>query len=1090
MSTSSLASNSRRRRGGRSSALVIVLFVVALITIILVAFISSTRTDLLSTESYSRGMTADQLALGGLEQIKSDLQSEIADPANSSSSVVGGATTYWPLQATNAVPQRAGTTLNNDSILIKVSRAGTPFYVNGTSLASAVNSQSNPSSDGRYIPADRWSKPLLLTNTFNNFPDWINFTRTGPRVVTAAQASDATSSNTNYVTGRYAYVVYDTGGLIDINVAGNTTDSTDLTPAVVGRKGFLALADLTCLPNPAALGGTTPTLTQTQVNSLVEWRNKATYATSYNYLTNYASTNGFMRVSPGGDNTFLSRQDLIRYAGNAGITNTIPYLTTFSRELNAPSWRPATPAQSSIDYAKLSDTTTSANRNIPNVRFLGSGTITHYKIDGTGTNYMVTAGAPLIQQRFSLARMTWLNGCAASGNGPSSSFKNAIRACFGLVWNGSTPQCWIYTGSSGSGTTPASSIETLAQVAGELREPNFFELLKACILSGSIGQNPGKNKAASTPFIVSDTTAVMSDAHIIQIGVNMIDQTTTGNSPDTVVFCKDAFSTTGGYTLGYEFYGQKNLPYLTRAIEYLDGNPNYFNAGPPPANMNSWIQPELWWPYQNPGSAPVPQLQVTATGGVTFIDSNNNLPPPPYTTAVENFTTSSGPASGQVNPALVVNVSGFPSASPVPIALTTAQVSQSNSSNSQPPTLSMGPWYSQSSYPGASYAPIACFYTGSVAYKAVPAKTTHFYEIRPFTLSFLLQWSSDGLTWHTYSRMENIKQAGSLGLNAGSPYDGVYYRVDSRTDRFGNTLDSFNGWPFNQTIRPGAPATYQAKSTQFPPGNVIGLNLGFLTDNLQSEGTYYPDPDGIVRPGDGAYESSGGSTEGLPLYVATNPTVADGQAARRPLILNRPFQSVGEIGYTFRDLPGKQIDFFTAQSADAALLDVFSAYDEPPVVAGTISPNSIYPQTLQAVLQGALQREFNSTATDGIMLNTDAGAIAQSLTTYTQTTPFVNRADIVTGFSNTLTTTLASSAPGLQANKTEREAVMRALGSVSNTRTWNLLIDVIAQAGRYPKGTTSLNNFVVQAERRYWLHLAIDRYTGKVIDEQYEPVSE
>jgi hypothetical protein len=76
-------------------------------------------------------------------------------------------------------------------------------------------------------------------------------------------------------------------------------------------------------------------------------------------------------------------------------------------------------------------------------------------------------------------------------------------------------------------------------------------------------------------------------------------------------------------------------------------------------------------------------------------------------------------------------------------------------------------------------------------------------------------------------------------------------------------------------------------------------------------------------------------------------------------------------------------------------------------------------------------------------------------------------------------------------NEETRETVARALSEVTQTRTWGLFIDVIAQTGRYPPGATSLAwPFVVQGEKRYWLHIAIDRFTGEVLDRQLELVSE
>jgi len=54
------------------------------------------------------------------------------------------------------------------------------------------------------------------------------------------------------------------------------------------------------------------------------------------------------------------------------------------------------------------------------------------------------------------------------------------------------------------------------------------------------------------------------------------------------------------------------------------------------------------------------------------------------------------------------------------------------------------------------------------------------------------------------------------------------------------------------------------------------------------------------------------------------------------------------------------------------------------------------------------------------------------------------------------------------------------------------MIDVIAQSGRYPPTATSpsLGQFMVEGEKRYWLHLAVDRVRGEIIDQQLEAVYE
>jgi len=70
------------------------------------------------------------------------------------------------------------------------------------------------------------------------------------------------------------------------------------------------------------------------------------------------------------------------------------------------------------------------------------------------------------------------------------------------------------------------------------------------------------------------------------------------------------------------------------------------------------------------------------------------------------------------------------------------------------------------------------------------------------------------------------------------------------------------------------------------------------------------------------------------------------------------------------------------------------------------------------------------------------------------------------------------------------EAVIRPLANTGQTRVWNLMIDVVAQTGRYPKSVTGLDKFLVEGEQRYWVHVAIDRFTGQVIDKQTEVVKE
>ena len=47
-----------------------------------------------------------------------------------------------------------------------------------------------------------------------------------------------------------------------------------------------------------------------------------------------------------------------------------------------------------------------------------------------------------------------------------------------------------------------------------------------------------------------------------------------------------------------------------------------------------------------------------------------------------------------------------------------------------------------------------------------------------------------------------------------------------------------------------------------------------------------------------------------------------------------------------------------------------------------------------------------------------------------------------------------------------------------------------AQTGHYKADATGLADFVVEGEKRYWLHIAIDRFDGSIVGQQLEEVTE
>jgi hypothetical protein len=268
-----------------------------------------------------------------------------------------------------------------------------------------------------------------------------------------------------------------------------------------------------------------------------------------------------------------------------------------------------------------------------------------------------------------------------------------------------------------------------------------------------------------------------------------------------------------------------------------------------------------------------------------------------------------------------------------------------------------------------------------------------------------------------------------------------------------------------------------------PDAGYPAYRFGYLAENKDTLPTYYRDNDNILRNGDAVYASG---AWGQPLEQVNS---AAGLASR-PVILDRPFRSVAEMGYAFRDLPYKSVDFFTKNSADAALLDVFSVNESPVsgVTAGVLNPNTRHKPVLKAVLANVLKNELDAAST--LDAATEADKIATKITTATAGTPLKNPSDIATGIIPDNVLTSAEFSGNDAFIKTRRESVVRALADVSNTRTWNLLVDLVMQSGRYPNSATAVDKFSVDGERRYWLHLAIDRYTGQVVARSMEPVNE
>jgi hypothetical protein len=504
-------------------------------------------------------------------------------------------------------------------------------------------------------------------------PDWVFVTR---EFGADALSNPNTDSNGRPVTpiGRYSFAIYAEGGLLDMNVAGYPTDlSAAPIPAQrVGRKGSIAYADLTALGAYPILNPDTATNPPAyDVDRIVGLRNYASTqpinnfpsvgppanqafaynfhdptanptpaALFYSYVLN--NTNGFLSPNTATwngrtDQVFLQRQQLIAFRKTIGRStsfsaNTLQYLNTFSRETNAPSFSPSTPVGSSIDYAALASTPDAVNPNF----LLRRVTTSFTRFDGT----TAVVGEPLVKTRFPLSRLAWISYKGPSAlrtlppqsptlpptdpnydmwalqwlYGVPASYLKAgtaanIQTSFGLTFGVNAGDPWTYSHGA------ANRILRLDEVAAAGREPDFFELLQAGILSGSLGENTGggvtgQNDATTGAGLVfPDIHMSNSTHHILSIGAAIIDQADPDSIPTRIQFNPSGTLWTA--------YGVENLPYITQM---------YPIAGTSPDNPNQWatyLTFQLWNPHQNIPSPYPASVRLRVDGAIGMFTGGN-----------------------------------------------------------------------------------------------------------------------------------------------------------------------------------------------------------------------------------------------------------------------------------------------------------------------------------------------------------------------------------------------------------------------------------------------------------------------------------
>jgi hypothetical protein len=855
---------------------------------------------------------------------------------------------------------------------------------------------------------------------------------------------------------------------------------------------------------------------------LVGWRNYASSQptgsfANFNFDANavdrYATflatnTNGFLGTDfttwNGHTNqAFPSRQTLIQFRSSTSLAqDALQYLGTFSRELDIPTWAPPSPDPTNPDFRTLAVASSfrrfplqrlnwltykgpSASRTIPAPSPVPATSDPNYDMWSLVNTYRLTA--TFLQQ-----------GTDAN-----------ILKYFGLSWDPANER-WSYVGHSG-GSSPVAAIATLASFAN-VRDPDFFELLQAGILTGSLGDS-----LAST-FPVTHQQSKM--LQVLTIGANLISQATIDSYPTRIACLVNGVVMEG--------IGAERLPYL-----------NMLAACPVGSSLTtggvSWfLIPNIWDPFRNTADMTVlplrPAVQITMNGRVSFgaVSGGTTTPvsttvPSPTPTPISALLASGSSTGGRDG------VSGgypesakldladlpAPAVSPTPSSFNAYPFSNENSNGS---LASIG-WRTTNALSGSNrYVVMRAGHPGSAITASVLGKNPALILNAGFQVTMDYQSPTVSSKWYSYSFLQgnsdaSTRMAQTQLTDTNSVYSTVtvtptptatpystqtvattvnttqitpwamstlnlaftFIKSDPRSTRFNSVIDTLADANASPT-----PVAAVVKSI-WPNGAVPqtlgsgGANPALYSQNISS----YSDVDGQVRNGDN------GPGVNNP-YAAKSPTPSPATTSEfgdnvRPLVLNRPLRSVAEIGYAFRDQPFKTLDFLTSNSADGALLDLFCVNENTNLTrmrSGVVSLNTKQSPVLASLITRVWQKE-DSASSD--VNATTAATIANNLVNRTLTTPLINRADLIAAIASDTTLPLI---------KSQHEAILRAIADSGQTRTWNLMIDVIAQSGRYPPNAINLPQFVVEGEKRYWLHIAIDRFTGEVIDQQLEGVYE
>jgi hypothetical protein len=1118
-------------------ALIVTLAAIVLVTMAAMAFFSRATGNRLVESSRANQVQSAQLTRTGVDYVTTQFLSDIV--TNSTVLAVGNSTIYRPKNATNMVPLRS----------VHGNLANDTQFLNLVLQSFGGNSSADPAPNGRSIGTTAWNAPMLLGGdgfiSTNTVPTWIYLNRDG---TTSATANASTTVgrfafNAYNLGGLLDINAFGHGGAYaDANKKTKGTPAAAVLDAIPGISASATKSNNSLSWPPTwRIPGDWATLSYDTTSNA---------STSFKYYLGTGWRIPFFQNGTVIHRFFASRQDLIRYARANPSTFTVngtqipalQYLTHWSRDVDLPTHEPPSGrpkvlnnlAAGGNDAFGLDD---ALNPSLLTITKTG-GTPAITKRFPLSRLSMVSTPVPPANPSASASDilkyfgLTWdsANNRWKYDHGDPSDIlplsdipanrepdfvellKAAISAgSLGKQFGIPFPSVYSSLGfPAQKGGQDGSVNYQLIQIAANIidqydqdgyparilfdgREFYGVEDLPQLFVAADRSFRVGITDVWFTSFVPPNFVAPKTNALLLQVWMiqsqlwNPHDISNTGSTISSPVSFR--ITAKSHADLGVE--GNRFWDPITNnqtSIYYS----NLSNNGPGAANIG--------------GPNCAQNITYNGSQQISFSLGNSTLfREPTYLSKVgypvgSNSTGSPNPADMSVSDAKAPNQ---------PDTIVDVYFSQ----NQNNPVIDI------SSAPGASIpagtAQAIGFVVGYMPGQLGGASWGGYHRATGGPLSLELQYGQGGNWWTIDKQQLSVSP---IGRNYGQEAY-MATRVDPRTDRWG----SFYLWAqgnANATITPNnaylvpyqfrnfsitsnpTPNTY-SHLTKYPDltspsatlaGGWTGGGPAAAPGRLQrnsvaSDPFRYTDPDGVSRRGVAAYatdnSSAGWAMNSSNTSASYNPTY---NSASRPIVLNRPFRSIAELGNVFRGTPWRNLDFMTPESGDRVLLDLFTLEEAPSdnLVGGRVNLNMVSRPVLSALLQGAGLVDGTSTidaATAGNMALEFSNFISGN-STLSDRSEIVGRWVVGTTFAGPaekMASKLASAQQPLQRN---RDTIVASLADLGTVRTWNFLIDVVAQSGTVMNG-----QFIPQGESRVWECVAIDRFTARVVARTTENIS-